>query len=132
MILVWIRRAIAESSHSWRGLSGVGRASDFSQNSGTYIVYNSHVNCSNSSFSLVMVTPMSHFFIFHWLQFTSMCCSFPIGYLLKLISMGEHICHYLLSSTTSIGQGDIWIITLLILSSARWSCLHLQDMVTFR
>ena len=40
---------------------------DFSRNSGTYIVYNSHVTCSNSSFSLTMVTPISHFFAFHWL-----------------------------------------------------------------
>ena len=52
---------------------------DFSQNSGTYIVYNSHMTCSNSSFSLVMVTPTSHF-VFHWLQFMSMCFLFPIGY----------------------------------------------------
>ena len=35
------------------------------------------------SFSLVMITPMSHFFVFDWLQFTSMCCLFPIGYLPK-------------------------------------------------
>ena len=42
------------------------------------IVYNSHVTCSNSSFSLTMVTPTSHFFAFHWL-----CCLFPIGYLPK-------------------------------------------------
>ena len=53
---------------------------DFSQKSGTYIVDNSHVTGSNFSFSLVMVTPTSHFFVFHWLQFTSMCCLFPIGY----------------------------------------------------
>ena len=43
------------------------------------------------------------------------------------------------SSITSIGQGDIPIITLLILSSAGWSCQQhppiqqlMQDMVTFR
>ena len=48
---------------------------DFSQNSGIYIVYNSHVTCSNSSSSLVMVTPTSYF-VFHWLPFTSMCCFF--------------------------------------------------------
>ena len=46
---------------------------DFSRNSGTYIVYNSHVTCSNSSFSLTMVMPTSHFFAFHWL-----CCLLPI------------------------------------------------------
>ena len=37
---------------------------DFSQNSGTYIVYNSYMTCSNSSFSLVIVTPTFHFFVF--------------------------------------------------------------------
>ena len=94
----------------------------FSQNSGTYTVYNSHVTCSNYSFSLVMVTPTSHFFAFHWLQFTSMCCLFPIGYLPKPTSMGGRICLLSLSSTTSIGLGDIPIIPLLILSSVGWSC----------
>ena len=47
---------------------------DFSRNSGTYIVYNSHVTSSNSSFSLTMVTPTSHFFAFHWL-----CCLLPLA-----------------------------------------------------
>ena len=54
-------------------------------------------------------------------------------------SMGGRICHHSPSSTTSIGQGDIPIITLLILSSAEWSCQqhppiqqHLQDMATLR
>ena len=45
--------------------------------------------CSNSSFSLTMVTPTSHFFAFHWL-----CCLFPIGYLPKPGSVGVGICHY--------------------------------------
>ena len=62
---------------------------DFSRNSGTYIVCNSHVTCSNSSFSLTMVTPTSHFFAFHWL-----CCLLPIGYLPKPCSVGVRICHY--------------------------------------
>ena len=61
---------------------------DFSRNSGTYIVYNSHVTCSNFSFPLNMVTPMSHFFAFHWL-----CCLLPIGYLPKPGSVGVRICH---------------------------------------
>ena len=99
---------------------------DFSQNSGTYIVYNYYVNCSNSSFSLVMVTPTSHFFVFHWLQFTSMCYLFPIGYLPKPTSMGGCICHQSPSLTVSIGQSDIPIITLLILSLAGWSCQHIS------
>ena len=62
---------------------------DFSRNSRTYIVYNSHVTCSNSSFSLTMVTPTSQFFAFHWL-----CCLLPIGYLPKPGSMGVRICHH--------------------------------------
>ena len=94
-----------------------------------------------------MVTPTSHLFVFHWLQFTSMCCLFPLATcpipltecFPVATSMGKCICHHSLSSTTSIGQGDIPIITLLILSSAWWSCQqhlliqqHLQDMVIFR
>ena len=66
-------------------LSGDGRASEQL----TYIVYNSHVTCCNSSFSLTMVTPTPHFFAFHWL-----CCLLPIGYLLKPVSVGVRICHY--------------------------------------
>ena len=62
---------------------------DFSRNSGTYMVYNTHVTCSNSPFSLTMVTPTSHFFAFHWL-----CCLFLIGYLPKPGSVGVHICHH--------------------------------------
>ena len=62
---------------------------DFSWNLGTYIVYNSHVTCSNSSSLLTMVTPTSHFFAFHWL-----CCLLPIGYLPKPGFVGVHICHY--------------------------------------
>ena len=62
---------------------------DFSRNLGTYIVYNSQVTRSNSSFSLTMVTPTSHFFAFHWL-----CCLLPIGYLPNPASVGVRICHY--------------------------------------
>ena len=29
---------------------------------------------------MVIVTPTSHIFVSHWLQFTSMCCLFDIGY----------------------------------------------------
>ena len=64
-------------------------ATGFSRNSGTYIVYNSHVTCSNSSFSLTMVTPTFHFFAFHWL------CSFlPNGYLPKPGSVCVRICQH--------------------------------------
>ena len=91
MILVWSRK----QSQRVRAHGGaVGRrtsqwTTDFSRNSGTYIVYNSHVTCSNSSFSLTMVMPTSQFFTFHWL-----CCLLPIGYLPKPGSVGVRICHY--------------------------------------
>ena len=61
---------------------------DFSRNSGTYIVYNSQVTYNNSSFSLTMVTPTSQFFAFQWLY-----CLLPIGYLPKPGSVGVRICH---------------------------------------
>ena len=129
---------------------------DFSWNSGTYIVYNSHVTCSNSSFSLTMVTPMSHFFAFHWL-----CWLLPIGYLPKPGSVGIRICHshwiqprpqvkvifwYLQPDAPvfnihrihrSCGHGDILAITFLILSLSGCSCLNILwytapvDMMTF-
>ena len=91
MILVWSRKqsqrvrahggAVGSRTSQW--------TTDFSRNSGTYIVYNSHVTCSNSSFSLTMVTPTSHFFAFHWL-----CCLLPIGYLPKPDFVGARICHH--------------------------------------
>ena len=66
MILVWSRKqsqrvrahgvAVGRRTSQW--------TTDSSRNSGTYIVYNSHVTCSNSSFSLTMVMPTSHFFCF--------------------------------------------------------------------
>ena len=62
---------------------------DFSRNSGTYIVYNSHVICSNSSFPLTMVTHTFHSFALHWL-----CCLLPIGYLPKPGSVDVRIYHY--------------------------------------
>ena len=129
---------------------------DFSQNSWTYIVYNSHVTCSNFSFSLTMVTPTSHFFAFHWLY-----CLLPIGYLPKPSSVGAHICHYhrIQPRTVQVifwylrpdapvfnihrihstcGHGDILAITLLILSLSGCSCVNILwyttpvDKMTFR
>ena len=88
---LWSRK----QSQRVRGHGGaVGRrksqwTTDFSRNSGTYIVYNSHVTCSNSSFSLTMVMPTSHCFAFHWLWYL-----LPIGYLPKPGSVGVRICHY--------------------------------------
>ena len=77
-----------EFAHT-KELSGDGRASEQLTLAESYIVYNSHVTCGNSSFSLTTVIPMSHFFAFHWL-----CCLLPIGYLPKLGSVGVHICHH--------------------------------------
>ena len=74
-------RAVGRRKSQW--------TTGFSRNSGTYIVYNSHVTCNNSSFSLIMVTPTSYFFAFQWL-----CCLLPIGYLPKSGSVGVRICHY--------------------------------------
>ena len=91
----WYLCGVEKQSQRVRTHKGaVGRwksqwTTDFSRNSGTYIVYNSHVTCSNSSFLLTMVTPTSHFFAFHWL-----CCLLPIGYLPKPDSVGVRICHY--------------------------------------
>ena len=91
MILVWSRK---QSQRVRTHGGAVGRrtsqlTNDFSRNSRTYIVYNFHVTCSNSSFSLTMVMPTSHFLAFHWL-----CCLLPIGYLYKPGSVGVRICHY--------------------------------------
>ena len=76
MILVWSRKQLQRvRAHG----GAVGRrtsqwTTDFSQNSGTYIVYNSHVTCSNSSFSLTMVMPTSLFFASHWLLAQARFC----------------------------------------------------------
>ena len=91
----WYLCGAEKQSQRGRAYEGVvGRrksqwTTDFSRNSGTYIVYNSHVIFSNSSFSLTMVTPTSDFYAFHWL-----CCQLPISYLPKPSSVGVHICHY--------------------------------------
>ena len=114
-----------------KGLLGDGRASEqltLAKIRETYIFYNTHMTCSNSSFLLSMVTPTSHFFAFHW-----SCCLFPIGYFCRRTYLPPS-----LNSTTSIGQGYILLITLLILSSAGCSCLNIHrctapvDMITFR
>ena len=116
---MWSRRAIADSSHTRRGRQEFEEPVN-NWKSGTYIDYNCNPPCS-----FVKVTPTSHCFVFHWLLFTFMCYLFHIGYLPKPTSTGRRICHHLPSSTTSIGQGDIPIITLLILSLAGWNCqLH--------
>ena len=92
MILVWSRKQLQREFVHTVELSGDGWASqqpDFTWNSGTYIVYNSHVTWSSFSFLLTMVMPTSHFFVFHWL-----CCLLRIRYLPKPGSVGVRICHY--------------------------------------
>ena len=74
----WYLCGAEKQSQRVRGRWKSQWTTDFSRNSGTYIVYNSHVTYSNSSFSLTMVMPTSHFFAFHWL-----CCLLPIGFLPK-------------------------------------------------
>ena len=149
MILVWSRKQ-SQRVHAHGG--AVGRrtsqwTTDFSRNSGTYVVYNSHVTCSNSSFSLTMVMPTSHFFAFRWL-----CCLLPIGYLPKPGSVGVRICHYhrikrrplfrwfsdILFQHNNCGHGDISAVTLLILSLSGYNLVNILwytahvDMMTFR
>ena len=101
MILVWSReqwqRVRAHGGSVGRRTSQ--RTTDFSRNSGTYIVYNSHVTYSNSSFSLTMVMPTSHFFAFHWL-----CCLFPIGLLVQARFCGRTHLPLSANSTTPTGR----------------------------
>ena len=102
MIFVWSRK---QSQRVCAHGGAVGRrttqwTTDFSRYSGTYIVYNSHVTCSNSYFLLTMVIPTFHFFAFHWL-----CCLLPIGYLPKL---GFDNLSLSLNSTTPTVQVIFW------------------------
>ena len=149
MILVWSRKAIA----------AVGRLkslwiTDLSRNSGTYIVYNSHVTCSNSTFSLTMVMPTSHFFA---LLFIGYVVCFPLATCSSLVlwayasatitEFNDAHCSgdFPISSTgctcfqhNNCGQGDISAITLLILSLSSYNPVNILwytapvDMMTFR
>ena len=154
MILVWSREQSQRvCAHGWAVGRRTGQwTTDFSRNSGSYIVYNTHVTCSNSSFSLTMIIPTSLFFAFHWL-----CCLLPIGYLPKPGSVGVRICHYHqiqrrqlfgdfpISSTgctcfqhNNCGHGDISAITLLILFLSGYDPVNILwytapvGMMTFR
>ena len=154
MILVWSRK---QSQRVRAHGGGVGRGTsqwttDFSRNSGTYIVYNSHVTCSNSSFSLIMVIPTSHFFTFHWL-----CCLLTIDYCpspvlwvyasATITEFNDAHCSgdFPISSAgctcfqhNNCGHGDISAITLLILSLSGYNPVNIiwytapVDMMTFR
>ena len=89
MIFVWSRKAFAESSRTRISCRETEEPVNNSLAEIRELVYNSHVTCNNSSFSLTMVTPTSHFFAFHWL-----CCLLPIGYSPKPGSVGVRICHH--------------------------------------
>ena len=151
----WYLCGAGKQSQRVRAHEGVVRrrksqwTTDFSRNSGTYIVYNSHVTCSNSFFSLTMVTPTSHFFAFHWLLAQARFCGrthLPLS-LNSTTSTGQVIFRYLQPDApvfnihrihSTCGHGDISAITLLILSLSGCSCLNIfwytapVDMMTFR
>ena len=122
---------------------------DFSRNSGTYIVYNSDVTCSNFSFSLTMVTPTSHFFAFHWLLAQPRFCGRThlslspnsttptVQVIFRYLRPDASVFNiHRIHSTCE--YGDISAITLLILSLSGCSCLNIfwytahVDMLTFR
>ena len=121
---------------------------DFSRNSGTYIVYNSHMTCSNSSFSLTMFMPTSHFFASHWLLAQAWFCrgthlppspnsTTSTGQGDILISLTGCTCFNICRIPSTCGHGDILAITLLILSLSWCSCLNIHwytapvNMMTF-
>ena len=142
-------RAVGRQKSQW--------TTDFSLNSGTYIVYNSHVTCSNSSFSLTMVMPTSHFFCFplvmlsasHWLLAQARFWGrtyLPLS-LNSTTPTVQVIFRYLRPDApvfnihhihSTCGHGDISAITLLILSLSGCSCLNILwytapvDMMTFQ
>ena len=106
----WYLCKAEKQSHRVRAHEGVvGRrksqwTTDFSENSGTYIVYNSHVTCSNSSFLLTMVMPMSHFFAFHWL-----CCLLPHWLLAQAQFCGRM--HLPPTSTSTVFTAPVGMVT---------------------
>ena len=124
---------------------------DFSRNSGTYIVYNSHVTCRNSSFSLTMVMHTSHFFAFHWVVCFPLA-TFPSPVLWAYASatvteFNDAHCSgdFPISSTgctsfqhNNCGHGDISAIIWLILSLSGYNHVNILwytatvNMMTFR
>ena len=133
-------------------LSGDRRASEqlTSRNLGTYIVYNSHVTCSNSSFSLtILCFPLVMLSASHWLLAQAWLCGHThlplspnsttptvqvIFRYLRLDAPVYNIHHI----HSNCGHGDISAITLLILSLSGCSCVNILwytapvEMMTFR
>ena len=119
---------------------------DFSRNSGTYIVYNSHVTCCNSSFSLTIVTHTSHFFAFHWLL-ARFCGRTHLPLSPNSTTPTVQVIFWYLRPDAPVfnihrihcncGHGDISAITLLILSLSGCSYVNILwyttpvDMMTF-
>ena len=155
MILVWSRKAIAGGSHTWRSCQEMEEP--VNNNSGTYIVYNSHVTCSNSSFSLTMVTPHISLLCFplvmlsasHWLLAQAQFCGrthLPLSPNSTTPTV-QVIFRYLWPDTpvfnincihSTCKHGEILAITLWILSLSGCSCLNILwfttpvDMMTFQ
>ena len=122
---------------------------DIRRNSWTYIVYNSHVTSSHSSFSLTMVTPTSHFFAFHWLLAQARFCgrthlplspnsTTPTVQMISRYLRPDEPVFNINRIHNACGHDDISAITLLILSLSGCSCLNILwytvpvDMMTFR
>ena len=138
----WYLFGTEKKSQSVRAHEGaVGRrksqwTTDFSRNSGTYIVYNSHVTCINSSFSLTMVTPTSHFFAFHCLLAQARICrrthlslspnstTPTVQVIFRYLRPDAPVFNIHRIHSTR-GHGDISAITLLILSLSRCSYLNI-------
>ena len=149
--LCWAEKQ-SQRVHAHEGVVGRRKSqwtTDFSRNSGTYIVYNSHVTSSNSSFSLTMVTPTSHFFAFHWLLAQARFCGrahLPpspnlttptVQVIFRYLRPDAPVFNIHRIHRTSV-YGDISAITLLILSLSGCSCVNIfwytapLDMMTFR
>ena len=150
MILVWSRKRLQRvRAHG----GAVGRrtsqwTTDFSWNLGTYIVYNSHVTCSNSSFSFgyahisLVCFPLVMLSASHWLLAQARFCGRT--HLSISPNWTTPTGDFPISSTgctcfqhNTCGHGDISAITLLILSLSRYNPVNILwytasvDMMTF-
>ena len=134
---VWSRSAIRVSSHIRRSCREFKQQQELLQPQILELILssNSHMTHMPCFFPLAMVMPMPYFHVFHWPQFTPMHCLFFISYCFTptyCMCSDNHAVNFLhgqmypskhpLCSTTSSGQGDILVLTLLILSTAR--CIY--------
>ena len=138
--------------HAHEGVVGRQKSqwTDFSQNSGIYIVYNSHVTCSNSSFSLTMVMPrLTSLLSIGYVVYSPLAtCPSPLlwadasatitefnhvhrsrwysdNHLVDIIFGWMQLSQHLPIHNTC-GHDEISAITLLILSPAGCSCLNIR------